>query len=70
MEIDEIRDEVNTFETFLEKALEQKYEQLLPADIKAHFMEINQIKRWDLRNFLEVYFSSNQFPIERLTCNV
>ena len=41
MQIDEIRDEVNTFETFLEKALEQKYEQLLPPDFRAYFWEIN-----------------------------
>jgi hypothetical protein len=66
MQIDEIRNEVNTFETFLEKALEQKYEHLLPPDFRAHFWGINQIKRWDLRNFLEAYISCKQFPIERL----
>ena len=38
MEVDEIREAVNVFESFLEKALEQKYQQL-PSDVKAHLLK-------------------------------
>lgn len=65
MEINEIREAVNLFENVLEQALEQKYEQY-PSDIKTHLLDMNIIRRWNLRDFLEIYLTSNNYPAERL----
>src|SRR5215216_2494750 len=65
MEINEIREAVNSFETVLEQALEQKYGQY-PSDIKPHLLDMSIIKRWNLRDFLEIYLNSNIYPVERL----
>ncbi len=65
MEINEIREAVNYFETFLAQALEQKYGQY-PSDVKPHLLDMSIIKRWKLRDFLEIYLNPNIYPVERL----
>lgn len=65
MEINEIQEAVNQFETILEQALAQKYRQY-PPEIKTLMLDTSIIRRWDLRSFLEIYLTSDNYPAMRL----
>jgi hypothetical protein len=58
MERSEIIDAASKFEEFLNRALEQKYEGQFPPTIKNHLLEINIIRKWDSRTFLQIYLDS------------